>query len=119
VDNPVFNLPNHTVTFCIFWSLVRLIKNWPSFFRQTIQPPETIAEAVDRLMVILDGEQKVALAVMQEDDLIDLRFSLGMAIWNAFGLHIPGSKLLASCGVADPDDASRVIISNLWQALQS
>jgi hypothetical protein len=45
---------------------------------------------------------------MQEEDLIDLHFSLGMAIWNVFGLHEPGRKLLASCGVEHPDDASGV-----------
>ena len=55
---------------------------------------------------------------MQEEDLMDLHFSLGMAIRNVFGLHEPGRKLLASCGVEHPDDASGVIISELWRELQ-
>jgi hypothetical protein len=42
-----------------------------------------------------------------------------MAIRNVFGLHEPGRKLLASCGVVHPDDASEVIISELWRALQN
>jgi len=54
---------------------------------------------------------------MQEKDLIDLHFSLGMAIRNAFDLHVPWSKLLASCGVAYPDDASGMIIHKLWTRL--
>jgi len=80
------------------------------------------------LTVPLEGEQKVVLAVMQEKDLINLRFSLGKGIRNAFRLHEPGSKLLASCknaiypkasyNVIHPDDASGVIIRELWRVLQ-
>jgi hypothetical protein len=90
-----------------------LTKNWPALFQQHAKPPETVDEAVNRLMAILDGEQKVVIAAMREEDLIDLHFGLGMAIRNAFGLHEPGSKLLASCGVAHPDDASGAIIQAL------
>jgi hypothetical protein len=96
-----------------------LIKNWPALFQQHAKPPETVDEAVDQLVVILDGEQKAAIAVMREEDLIDLHFSLGMAIRNAFGLHEPGSKLLASCGVAQPDDASSMILMELRFRLQN
>ncbi|WP_431065683.1 DUF6794 domain-containing protein [Methylotuvimicrobium sp.] len=70
-------------------------------------------------MAILSGEEKLMIALMPEDDLIDLHFSLGLAIRNAFGLHEPGSKLLASCGTSHPNDASGVIISALWRALQA
>jgi len=96
-----------------------LAKNWSDLFQKNFQQPETVADAVKRLMMILEGDHKVALATMSEEDLIDLHFSLGMAIQNAFGLHEPGSRLLASCGVAHPDDASGVIISELWRALQA
>lgn len=94
-----------------------MTKNWTDNFQQNFQLPETIDEAVDRLTMILDGEQKIAIAVMQKEDLINLHFGLGMAIRNAFGLHEPGSKLLASCGVVHPDDASGVIIRQLWNKL--
>jgi hypothetical protein len=90
-----------------------LTKNWPAFFRQHADPPETVDEAVDRLMSILDDKQKVTIAAMREEDLIGLHFGLGMAIRNAFGLHEPGSKLLASCGVVHGDDASGAIIQAL------
>ena len=79
-----------------------------------MRTPETLIEAVNRLMMVLDGEQKIAIATMQEEDLIALHFSLGMAIRNAFGLHKADSKLLVTCGVKHPDDASGVIIKALW-----
>jgi hypothetical protein len=37
-----------------------------NYFQQTFQQPETVAEGVDRQMMVLEGEHKVALAVMQE-----------------------------------------------------
>jgi len=67
--------------------------------------------------MVLDGEQKITLATMQEEDLIASHFSLGMAIRNAFGLHKADSKLLMSCGVIHPDDVSGVIIKELWHGL--
>jgi hypothetical protein len=71
-------------------------------------------------MMVLDDEQKIALANLQEDDLINLHFSLGMAVRNAFGLHNADSKLLASCNTAiHPDDVSDVIIKALWEQLKS
>ncbi len=90
--------------------------------------PETIDEAVDRLMLVLDGEQKIAIATLQEDELFNLHFSLGMAIRNAFGLHDADSKLLVSINKTmypgalynsvHPDDASGVIIRDLWEKLR-
>ena len=88
-----------------------MTKNWSDIFQQNFQQPETVAEAIERLMTVLEDEYIVVLATMQEKDLIDLHFSLGMAIRNAFGLHEPGSQLLASCVVKHPDDASGVIIN--------
>jgi hypothetical protein len=76
--------------------------------------PETVDEAVDRLMMILDDEQKDSITVMQKENLFNLHFSLGIAIRNAFSLHAYGNKLLASCGAAHPDDASEQIINKLW-----
>ena len=90
-----------------------MTKNWSDIFQQ----PETV-EAVDRLMMVLDEEHKDALLAMPEEDLTDLHFSFGLAIRNAFKLYEPGSKLLASCGAAHPDDASGVIINELWVRLR-
>jgi len=57
--------------------------NWTERLSRIIQPPETIDEAVAKLMSILNNEQKLIIATMPEDDLIDLHFSLGTAIRNA------------------------------------
>ncbi|MDP1773018.1 MAG: hypothetical protein Q8L15_12100 [Methylobacter sp.] len=76
--------------------------------------PETVEEAVDRLMMILDDAQLNSITVMPEENLFTLHFSLGIAIRNAFSLHESGSNLLASCGAAHPDDASELIIKKLW-----
>lgn len=80
-----------------------MTKNWPDLIQQNIQPPETVDEAIARLMVVLEDDHKTAIASMQEDDLIGLHLGLGSAIRNAFELHEPDSKLLASCGVEHPD----------------
>ena len=84
-----------------------------------LNPPETVAGAVDMLLGLLSVEEKFEIAVMPKDKLFDLHFGLGLAIRNAFRLHEPGSKLLASCGTSHPDDASWVIISALWRTLQT
>jgi hypothetical protein len=95
-----------------------LAKIWSDYFLQNTNLPETVDEAVERLMTVLEDEEKSEIRSMTEDDLIDLHFSLGMAIRNAFGLHELGSKLLASCGVVHPDDASELIIRKLWFRLK-
>ena len=118
VDKPVTNLSHYPASYYNCWSEVKLTTNWPTFLQDNFKLPETVDEAVDRLMMVLDDEQKIALATLQEDDLINLHFSLGMAIRNAFGLHHADSKLLASCDTAThPDDVSGVIIKALWEQL--
>ena len=120
VDKPVTNLSHCPASDYNCWSDVKLTTNWPTFLQDNFKLPETVDEAVDRLMMVLDDEQKIALATLQEDDLINLHFSLGMAIRNAFGLHHVDSKLLASCNTAiHPDDVSGVIIKALWEQLKS
>ena len=96
-----------------------MAKNWSTFLQDNFRLPETVDEAVERLMTVLEDEHKATLAIMQEKELIDLRFSLGMKIRNAFDLHVPWSKLLASCGVAHPDVASGVIIQALCRRLNA
>ena len=102
-----------------FWGLVKLAINWSTFLQAGLDLPETLDEAVKHLLTLLSGEYKVVLATMREEDLIDLRFSLWMGIQNAFVLHERGSKLLASCGAVNPDDASGLIISKLWRSVKS
>jgi len=86
-------------------------------FQEIIKTPETVNDAVDLLMRILTDEQKNEIAALQEDDLIDLHFTLGLAIRNAFGLHDLNSKLLAGCGTKHPDDGAGGIIQGLYNKL--
>jgi len=93
--------------------------NWTAFLKDSLEPPKTVDEAVDRLMTVLDDEHKLIVASMQEDELIDLHFSLGTDIRNSFGLHNENSPLLKSLGLfVHPDDASMVIINALWKKLR-
>jgi len=92
--------------------------NWTAFLKDSLEPPKTLDEAVDRLMTVLDDEHKLFIADMLEDDLIDLHFSLGTDIRNSFGLHNENSPLLKSVGLfVHPDDTSMVIIHALWEKL--
>jgi hypothetical protein len=90
---------------------------WPELIQKTIEPPKTISETVDRLITVLDDEHKIVIAAMKEEDLVNLHFSLGSAIRNAFGFWDPGSPLLISCNQVSPDDVSDQIIHELWKRL--
>ena len=90
---------------------------WPELIQKTIEPPKTITETVDRLLTVLNDEHKVAIAAMPQDELINLHFSLGMAIRNAFGFWDSQSPLLNSNQPTHPDDLSDQIIHELWQRL--
>ena len=82
-------------------------------------PPTTVAEAVDRLLDILDEDGKQDIAGMTQDELIDLHFGLGMGVRNAW-LSQEGSLLLKIiCGKLHPDDASGVITRALWERLRT
>ncbi len=92
--------------------------DWSNQLDSITKTPKTVDEAVDRLMIVLDDEHKQAIATMQENDLINLHFILGIEIRNAFGLHDQDSPLLKSLDhVAHPDDVSMVIINALWKKL--
>jgi len=62
VDNPVTNSSYSVLTLGNGWSLVKLTKNWSAILLDNSRLPETLVEAVDRLMMVLDGEQKITIA---------------------------------------------------------
>jgi hypothetical protein len=92
--------------------------------------PETLNEAVDRLLSELSEADKAKIKSMEKEDLWDVHFSLGLSIRNRFGLHAGNRKLMESCARQlhpnDPkptfafheDDASSVIVEALWERLQ-
>ena len=99
--------------------LIKLTINWTIFLEDSLEPPKTVPDAVNRLMTVLNDEQKVIIATMQEGELIGLHFSLGTDILYSFNLHDQNSLLLKSCGsFVHPDDASGVIITKLWERLK-
>jgi len=94
--------------------------DWSNQLDNITRTPKTVDEAVNRLVNVLDNEHKQAIATMLEDDLIELHFSLGIEIRNAFGLHDKNSPLLKSLGVfVHPDDASMVVIHVLWEKIRT
>ena len=61
---------------------------------------------------------------MDEEDLVDLHFSLGAYIRNEFGLWSGNGQLIEDCRRVSmdqylhPDQASSVIIRELWKQLR-
>jgi len=92
--------------------------NWVKVLLNNTMQPETVDEAVELLISVLEDRHKMLLTILKEDDLIDLYFGLGLSIRNSFGLHEADSKLLRDCGLDNPDDASGVIIRALWNKLK-
>ena len=90
---------------------------WPELIQKSIEPPQTLTETVERLLTVLDDEHKVAIAAMPQEELINLYFSLGMAIRNAFGFWNSKSPWLNFCKPRHSDDMSDQIIYELWQTL--
>jgi hypothetical protein len=86
-------------------------------------PPKTVNEAVDRLIEDLDLEDKVKIAKMDLDELVNLYSNLHPYFKNAFGLWPGNTELLESCRriskepVNNEDDATVVIIGVLWKKL--
>jgi hypothetical protein len=118
VDNPVFNFPYSDLIHCSHWSFVKLTKDWSDVFLKNTMQPETVDEAVEWLITVLEDRHKMLLTIMREDELIDLHFGLGLSIRNSFGLHDADGKLFRDCGVDNSDDASDVIIKALWNKLK-
>lgn len=86
-------------------------------------PPKTIDEAVDRLIEDLDLSDKVEIANMDLDDLVNLHPHLHVYFKNAFGLWSGNKELIESCRaiskepVLDDDDATSVILGVLFKKL--
>jgi hypothetical protein len=87
-------------------------------------PPKTVDEAVDRLLPDLDLKDKIKIAHMSLDNLINLQSNLHVYFKNAFGLWSGNTELLASCRsiskehIYSEDDATLVIIEALWKKLR-
>ena len=87
------------------------------------QQAKTVDEAVDRVIAELSLKDKTIIANMDESDLSNLHFSLGLSIRNKF-LYLKNELLLESCrfvskdNYLDWDQASAVITKELWKKLK-
>jgi hypothetical protein len=87
-------------------------------------PPKTVDEAVDRLISDLDLKDRIKIASMSLDELVNIHSALHIYFKNAFGLWSGNTELLADCRsiskelIYNEDDATVVILGLLWQKLQ-
>ena len=86
--------------------------------------PETVSEAVECLIDELPQVDKLRISSLEKHELKDLYFPLGMQIRNNFCLWTGNEKLMQSCREVSRendlhvDDASLVIIEELWKKLK-
>ncbi len=86
--------------------------------------PDSLEDAVDRLVSDLPLKDKIAIARMEEADLIGLRLSLGEYIRDRFGLWSGNKPLMEACRAVSgkrelrAEDASTLIIAALWKQLR-
>jgi hypothetical protein len=87
-------------------------------------PPRTVEQAAERLITELSLKDKITIANMAEIELGTLHLNLGEYIRNEFGLWSGNEDLIKSCcrlaGSANvhQDEASSVIIRELWKQLK-
>ena len=86
--------------------------------------PRAVDEAVGRLLEELPLRDKTKLGDMDEEDLIELHFSLGVYVRNEFGLWGENRDLMESCrsvsgeAYLHEDDAAMVIVTELWERVR-
>jgi hypothetical protein len=86
-------------------------------------PPQTVSEAVDRLVIDLSLKDRITLANMTVGELGSLQKTLGRYIREKFGLLTGNDGLMASCrfvakkDVRNESEACAVIIKKLWDKL--
>lgn len=86
--------------------------------------PETVDQVVEQLLSEITLNNEIQIALIKEDDLQDLHFSLAVQIRSQFRLWIGIEALMESCRSTSGnqnlhiDDASMVIIRALWERLK-
>jgi len=76
------------------------------------EPPQTLAQAVERLLADMPTEEQQRLRSMKEGDLIELHHTLGMGIRNAFPIW-GNEPLLRSCAI----ERRRLLVAEREKAL--
>jgi hypothetical protein len=92
--------------------------------KQPEKRPQSVVEAVERLISSLPLKDKTTVANMSRNELPGLHLSLGGYIMNNFGLLSGNRELMKSCRAVSKEvlrheeDAVTVIITALWEKLQ-
>jgi hypothetical protein len=92
--------------------------------KQPEKKPQSVAEAVERLISDLPLKDKTTVANMSRNELPGLHLSLGGYIMNNFGLLSGNRELMKSCRsvsketLRHEEDAATAIITALWQKLK-
>lgn len=93
--------------------------------------PETIGDAVDRIIDTMNEKKKSSLRNTPFDELIRFHFCLGGFIRNECGLNQGNAALMKACArsrhndferllfLNDPDEASGFIVEEVWKRLNS
>ena len=86
--------------------------------------PETVDQTVEQLLSDITLNNEIQILAMQEEDLMNLHFSLAAYIRNQFRLWTGNEALMESCRSAfgnqdlHVDDVSMVIVKALWERLK-
>lgn len=86
--------------------------------------PETLARAVNMLILKFPLRDKVVIASMEMDDFIDLRSSLGNYIRHKFEMLPANEVLMKACKPffynedINPEEAASIIIMKIWEKLR-
>jgi hypothetical protein len=110
----------------IYENVKDLLKSvlYPPPQRITQHLPQTIDEAVDRLIMIIPFKEKAAFARLDESELKFPPPTLWRYILDKFGLNSGNEKLLNSCmmmarrELISGDEAASVIIKEFWKKLR-
>ena len=86
--------------------------------------PKDIDEVVDKLILELSFKERTKIANMTDMDLVNLNISWGKYIRNEFRLHgndvlLDSLKTYAGVNTMTPEQASYIIIKELWEKLQN
>jgi hypothetical protein len=79
--------------------------------------PVSVAAAVDAVLAALREGEKVRIAAMCEDELIDLHDGLGTSIRELLGLQRGNPALVEATGALYAIQASMFVIDALWRRL--
>jgi hypothetical protein len=79
--------------------------------------PSSLDDAVKICILTMTAQEKSELKNNSEQNLIMSHFGWAVNMRNEFGMWRGNDELIKSCHVENPDDASIVIVKEVWRAL--